>query len=58
MARKRLVYCELCGSDTLTCTADFIVFHCLTFCSPDCREDYVADDERRREAPRREKAAA
>jgi hypothetical protein len=45
MRRKLIVYCELCGSDTLTCTADFIVYHRLSFCSPDCRDDYRATDE-------------
>jgi hypothetical protein len=50
MRAKRLVYCELCGSDTLTCTTDFIVFHHLSFCSPDCRDAYRAADEERRAA--------
>jgi hypothetical protein len=49
MARKLIIYCEMCGSDTLTCTADFIVFHHLQFCSPDCREDYRSGHEARRE---------
>ena len=48
MRRKLIVYCELCGSDTLSCTADFVVHHRLSFCSPDCREDYQATDEARR----------
>ena len=50
MARTRIVYCEMCGSNTLTCTTDFIVFHHLHFCSPDCREDYRTADEARRES--------
>jgi len=28
------------------------MFHCLTFCSPDCRDDYRTADEERREARR------
>ncbi len=51
--RGKLIYCEVCGSDTLTCTSDFIVFHHLNFCSPDCRDDYRAADEDRRAAPKR-----
>jgi len=48
-ASKLLIYCELCGSDTLSCTADFITFHHLSFCSPDCRDSYrTADEEKRR----------
>jgi hypothetical protein len=51
MRRKLIAYCEMCGSDRLTCTADFIVYHRLSFCSPDCQDDYrVADAERRDEA--------
>jgi hypothetical protein len=42
MRRKLIIYCETCGSDTLSCTAEFIIFHQLSFCSPDCREDYRA----------------
>jgi hypothetical protein len=49
MRRKLIVYCEACGSDRLSCTAEFIVYHRLSFCSPDCREDYRAADEQRRE---------
>ena len=57
MRRKLIVYCETCGSDTLSCTVDFIVYHRLSFCSPDCREDYRATDEARRE-PGEKPAAA
>jgi hypothetical protein len=58
MRGKLIVYCELCGSDTLSCTADFIVYHRLSFCSPDCREDYRAADEARREYGEKSAAAA
>ena len=58
MRRKLIVYCEMCGSDTLTCTADFIVYHRLSFCSPDCRDDYRAADEARRRARREARSAA
>jgi hypothetical protein len=51
MRRKLIIYCEACGSDTLTCTAEFILYHRLSFCSPDCRDDYrVAEEERRERA--------
>ena len=48
--KKLVVYCEACGSDTLNCTADFITFHHLSFCSPDCRDEYRFADEVRRAA--------
>jgi hypothetical protein len=48
MRRKLIIYCEACGSDTLTCTAEFIVYHRLSFCSPDCRDGYRTVDEERR----------
>ncbi len=38
MARKLMIYCEVCGSDRVS-GADFVVFHRLTFCSAECRED-------------------
>jgi hypothetical protein len=48
MRRTMLMVCEICGGTTPSGTADFAVFHCLAFCSPDCLDDYrVADDERR-----------
>jgi hypothetical protein len=50
MARKLIVYCEICGGDTLACTTDFIVFHHLSFCSPDCRDEYRGADEARRQS--------
>ena len=47
MRRKAIVVCEVCGGAWPSGTADFLVFHCLTFCSPDCLDDYrAADDER------------
>ena len=60
MAKKLIVYCEHCGGTRLSGTAEFVVFHCLTFCSPDCREDYRTADEERREkrlAPKPARAA-
>jgi hypothetical protein len=54
MRRKILTICEVCGGTKPSGAADFVVFHCLTFCSPDCRDDYRAADEERRakkEAP-------
>jgi hypothetical protein len=48
MRRKIVTICEVCGGTRPSGAADFVVFHCLTFCSPDCLEDYrAADDERR-----------
>jgi len=56
MRKKLMVICELCGGAKPSGTADFVVFHCLAFCSPDCLDDYrTADDERR---ARKEAAAA
>jgi hypothetical protein len=54
--RKLVIYCEMCGSDTLSCTTDFITFHHLSFCSPDCRDVYRDADELGRSA--KEKPAA
>jgi hypothetical protein len=47
MRRKLIIYCEACGSDTLTSAVDFILYHHLSFCSPDCRDDYRIADEQR-----------
>ncbi len=48
MRTKTVVICEVCGGTKLSGMADFFVFHCLAFCSPDCLDDYQsADDERR-----------
>jgi hypothetical protein len=49
---KKLVYCEQCGGAERDDAPEFLVFHCLAFCSPDCRGDYQAADEARREAKR------
>jgi len=48
--KKLVIYCEMCGSDTVSCTTDFITFHHLSFCSPDCHDMYREADERRRAA--------
>ena len=50
MRRKALIYCEVCGGTTPSGAADFLVFHCLAFCSPDCLDDYKTADEERRAA--------
>jgi len=52
MRRQLAVYCEHCGGTELSGTPEFVMFHCLTFCSPDCRDDYRGIDEERREARR------
>ena len=52
MRRQLVVYCEQCGGTEPSRTHDVVVFHCLSFCSPDCRDDYRAADEERREARR------
>ena len=52
MRRKLVVYCEHCGGTELSGTPEFMMFHCLTFCSPNCRDDYRSIDEERREARR------
>ena len=48
MRKKALVMCEMCGGTTPSGTAEFVVFHCLAFCSPDCLGDYRTADEERR----------
>ncbi|MGB9368555.1 MAG: hypothetical protein WCE79_21350 [Xanthobacteraceae bacterium] len=45
MRRKMLTVCEICGGASPSGAADFLVFHCLTFCSPDCLGDYRTSDE-------------
>jgi hypothetical protein len=52
MSRKLVVYCEQCGGTGLSGTPEFLEFHCLAFCSSDCRDDYRAADEAHREAKR------
>ena len=49
MRKKLVLYCEQCSGTTPSGTAEFVVFHCLAFCSSDCREDYRTADEERRE---------
>jgi hypothetical protein len=48
MRKKAVVICEMCGGTTPSAAAEFLVFHCLAFCSPDCRDDYRTADEERR----------
>jgi hypothetical protein len=50
MSRKLVTYCEQCGGTELSGTDAFMMFHCLSFCSPNCRDDYRAADEARRDA--------
>jgi hypothetical protein len=50
MRRQLVVYCEHCGG--ADAPGEFLVFHALSFCSADCRDDYRAADEERREARR------
>ncbi|HWP16567.1 MAG TPA: hypothetical protein VNM46_13150 [Xanthobacteraceae bacterium] len=51
MPGKMLTICEVCGGTQPSGAGDFMVFHCLTFCSPECRDDYqTADEERRAKA--------
>lgn len=52
MSKKLVVYCEQCGGTEPSGTDEFVVFHCLSFCSPDCRDDYRVADEARLEAKR------
>ena len=47
----KLTYCEHCGGAE-SGTTEFVVFHCLSFCSPDCRDEYRAIDEEHREVKR------
>ena len=48
MRKKAVVICELCGGPKPSAATDFLVFHCLALCSPDCLDDYrVADEDRR-----------
>lgn len=49
MARKKvIVVCNVCGGDKASGAHDFVSFHCLMFCSPDCLEEYRTADEERR----------
>jgi hypothetical protein len=47
---SKLIYCEHCGGADLSGTHEFLVFHHLAFCCVDCRDDYRAADEARRDA--------
>jgi hypothetical protein len=58
MRGKILTVCEVCGGSEPSGTADFLVFHCLTFCSPDCLADYRSEDEARRDGKRTAFSAA
>ncbi len=51
MRRKLVVYCEQCGGAEPSGAHEFLVFHCLTFCSADCRDDYHTAGEAAREQP-------
>ena len=51
--KKLVIYCEACGSDALSGTTDFITFHQLSFCSPDCRDAYRNADEQRQDEKER-----
>ena len=48
--KKLIIYCEVCGTDALSGTTNFIAFHQLSFCSPDCLEEYRLAEEQRRAA--------
>jgi hypothetical protein len=47
MRGKLITYCEQCGGGESH--QDFTVFHCLTFCCVDCRDDYRTAHEAARE---------
>jgi hypothetical protein len=55
MRKKVLVYCEACGGSEPSGASDFVVFHCLMFCSPGCRDEYRIEHEAR---PAKKKTAA
>ena len=48
--RKKLIYCEQCGGMELAGTDTFLIFHHLTFCCVDCRDDYRAAHDARESA--------
>lgn len=54
MRRKLVIYCEACGGERRSGT-EFIVYHRLSFCSANCRDEYRSADDLRR--ARREEAA-
>jgi hypothetical protein len=43
-----MLVCQMCDANKPSGTSAFILFHCLTFCSPECHEEYRAADEERR----------
>jgi hypothetical protein len=47
MRGKLITYCEQCGGGESS--QDFLVFHCLTFCCIDCRDEYRTAHEAARE---------
>ena len=47
MRKKVLVSCEACGGTEPSGASDFLVFHCLMFCSPDCVDEYRTGHEAR-----------
>lgn len=51
MRRKLVVYCEHCGGADAP-VSEFVVFHALSFCSVDCRDDYRTADQAHHEARR------
>jgi hypothetical protein len=57
MRKKLTVMCEICGGTRPSGAADFVVFHCLAFCSPDCHDEYRTADEERRAAKQAAAAA-
>jgi hypothetical protein len=53
--KEAILVCDVCGGSRVSGTHDFISFHCLLFCSPDCHEEYRTEDEERRQ--RKERAS-
>jgi len=47
MPGKMLTICEVCGGTQPSGAGDFMVFHCLTFCSPECMTKKTASPERK-----------
>ena len=50
--KRKLTYCEQCGGLELSGTDGFVVFHQLTFCCTDCRDEYRTEHEAERDAKR------
>ncbi len=53
-----IVVCDVCGGDRVSGAHDFISFHCMAFCSPDCLDEYRTADEERRARREQEKTKA